>query len=230
MKFRLSSEYGEMAEIRNGIPHHGIDLAMPSGTELRSVMDGVVENVVDFGTKNLGKGVFIRNEDGTLSIYGHMSDIKVKIGEHLHSGDSIGLSGNTGNSTGAHLHYGMKDVTGNWVDPTPVAENVSNMSGSGFHFSDIGHFLLDKYNKFSDKVIGAEMNAVGIPTKETFQETLQLWLTNIGHTITDLMPEIGTGITIAAGIAIMFTGNFPKYFTRWGFAMMGVISWLILGK
>jgi hypothetical protein len=83
---------------------------------------------------------------------------------------------------------------------------------------------------FRDKVIGAEMNAVGLPTKETFQETLQVWLTSLGHTLTDLMPEIGTAITIAAGIAIMFTGNFPKYFTRWGFAMMGVISWIILGK
>jgi murein DD-endopeptidase MepM/ murein hydrolase activator NlpD len=230
MKFRLSSEYGELSEIRNMVPHHGIDLAMAEGTQLRSVMGGVVEKVVDYGSDNLGKGVFIRNEDGTLSIYGHMSSIKVKVGEHLHSGDSLGLSGNTGHSTAAHLHYGMKDAAGHWVDPTPVAEQVSNMQGSGFHFSDVGHYLLDKYNAFSGKVIGAEMNAVGLPTKETFQETLQVWLTSLGHTLTDLMPEIGTGITIAAGIAIMFTGNFPKYFTRWGFAMLGVISWIILGK
>jgi hypothetical protein len=44
------------------------------------------------------------------------------------------------------------------------------------------------------------------------------------------MPEIGAFITIAAGLAIMFTGNAPKYLVRWGFGMMGVISWLILGK
>jgi murein DD-endopeptidase MepM/ murein hydrolase activator NlpD len=230
MKFQLSSEYGELSEVRNMVPHHGIDLAMPTGTELRSALDGVVEKVVDLGSNNLGKGVFIRNEDGTLSIYGHMSSIKVKVGEHLHAGESIGFSGNTGHSTAAHLHYGMKDAAGTWMDPTPMAEHVSNMSGEGFRWSDVGHSILDKYNSFADKVIGAEMHAAGIPTKETFQETLQLWLTNIGHTLTDLMPEIGTAITIAAGIAIMFTGNFPKYFTRWGFAMMGVISWLILGK
>ncbi|WP_286231327.1 M23 family metallopeptidase [Neobacillus mesonae] len=227
MKFRLSSEYGELSEVRNSIPHRGIDFAMPEGTELRSLMNGTVERVVDFGTNNLGKGVFIRNEDGTLSIYGHMSQIKVKLGEKLQAGESIGFSGNTGNSTGAHLHYAMKDSNGQWIDPTPVAENVSNMSGDGFNF---GEFILDKYNAFADKVIGAEAKFLGIPTKETFQETLQVWLINIGNTITDLMPEIGTGITIAAGIAIMFTGNFPKYITRWGFAMMGVISWLILAK
>jgi murein DD-endopeptidase MepM/ murein hydrolase activator NlpD len=230
MKFRLSSKYGELSEIRNNVPHHGIDLAMPQGTELRSLLNRTVEKVVDYGNQNVGKGVFIRNDDGTLSIYGHMSKIKVKIGEHLHSGESIGYSGNTGHSTGAHLHYGMKDASGQWIDPTPVAEHVSNMSGSDFHISDVGSVLLDKYNKFADKVIGAEFNAVGIPTKETFQETLNVWLTSIGHTLTDLMPEIGCGITIAAGIAIMFSGNFPKHFTRWGFGMLGVISWIILGK
>lgn len=223
MKFQLSSEYGELSEVRNNIPHHGIDLAMPEGTELRSVMNGVVEKVVDFGNQNLGKGVFIRNDDGTLSIYGHMSKIKVKLGEHLTTGESIGFSGNTGNSTGAHLHYGMKNINGEWIDPTPIAEKVSNMQGSDFHF---GQFLLDKYNSFADKVIGAEMNMAIIPA----QHTLQDWLVWLCHTLTDLMPEIGTGITIAAGIAIMFTGNFPKYFTRWGFGMLGVISWIVLAK
>jgi murein DD-endopeptidase MepM/ murein hydrolase activator NlpD len=223
MKFRLSSEYGELSPVRINIPHHGIDISMPEGTELRSVMDGVVENVVDYGTKNLGKGVFIRNEDGTLSIYGHMSNIKVKVGEHLHSGDYIGLSGNTGNSTAGHLHYGMKDIGGQWIDPTPLAEKVSNMQGSHVSF---GQSLLDKYNKFADKVIGAEMDLVVKPTQHWLQDTL----ISLGHTLTDLMPEIGTAITILAGIAIMFTGNFPKYFTRWGFSMMGVISWLIYAK
>lgn len=227
MKFRLSSEYGELSPVRDNIPHHGIDLAMPSGTELRSVMDGVVERVVDYGSDNLGRGVFVRNEDGTLSIYGHMSQIKVKVGEHLHASESIGFSGNTGHSTASHLHYGMKDINGHWINPTPYAEQVSNMSGNDVSW---GQFLLDKYNHFSDKVIGAEMNAVGLPTKETFQETLQVWLTSLGHTLTDLMPEIGTCITIAAGLAIMFTGNAPKYLTRWGMAMMGVISWLVLAK
>lgn len=223
MKFRLSSEYGEFSEVRNMVPHHGIDLAMVEKTQLRSVMDGVVEKVVDLGNNNLGKGVFIRNDDGTLSIYGHMSKITVKAGEHLKAGESIGLSGNTGNSTGPHLHYGMKDAAGQWIDPTPAAEKVSNMQGSDFHF---GQFLLDKYNHFADKVIGTEMDMIVKPA----QHTLQDWLIWLGHSLTDLMPEIGTGITIAAGIAIMFTGNFPKYFTRWGFAMLGVVSWIILGK
>ncbi|MDP4087128.1 MAG: M23 family metallopeptidase [Bacillota bacterium] len=224
MKFQLTGKYGELAEIRNNVPHHGIDLAMPQGTDLHSVMSGTVEQIVDYGTKNLGKGVFVRNDDGTLSIYGHLSQIKVKMHEHLYAGETIGLSGNTGNSTGPHLHYGMKDVAGHWVDPTPIAEKVSNMQGDWWHHP--GQFLLDKWNQLGDKVIGKENEIMFHPLLDMLRDGL-IWL---GHTLTDLMPEIGCAITIAAGIAIMFTGNFPKYVTRWGFGMMGVISWIILGK
>jgi murein DD-endopeptidase MepM/ murein hydrolase activator NlpD len=226
MKFRLSSEYDELSEVRNMVPHHGIDFVLPEGTELRSIMNGVVERVVDFGNKDLGKGIFQRNEDGTLSIYGHMSEIKVKLGEHLTVGESIGFSGNTGHSIATHLHYAMKDSSSQWVDSTPIVEKDSNMSGDEFQFSQMGNVLLDKYNEFADKVIGAEMDMVLKPA----QQTLHDGLITLGHTLTDLMPEIGTGITILAGIAIMFTGNFPKYITRWGFAMMGVISWILLAK
>lgn len=128
MKFKLTSPYGELSEVRDH-PHHGIDLAMPEGTELRSISDGVVERVVDFGGENLGKGVFIRHDDGTLGIYGHMNDISVKVGEHVNAGEYIGLSGNTGHSTGPHLHFGMKGEDGSWVDPTPIAKDLSNISG-----------------------------------------------------------------------------------------------------
>lgn len=230
MKFQLSSEYGELSEVRNNIPHHGLDFAMAPGTELHTVMNGTVEKIVDYGNQNLGKGVFIRNDDGTLSIYGHMSKFSenLHVGNHLNAGQTIGLSGNSGHVVGnGHLHYGMKDAAGQWMDPTSVAEQVSNMQGSDFHF---GQFLLDKYNHFADKVIGAELHSVGVPTRETFQETIQVWATAICNTLTDLMPEIGTAITILAGVAIMFTGNFPKYFTRWGFGMLGVISWIVLAK
>ncbi|WML44099.1 M23 family metallopeptidase [Neobacillus sp. PS3-40] len=223
MKFQLSGEYGELAEVRNNIPHHGLDFAMRQGTELHSVMNGTVEKVVNFGTHDLGKGVFVRNEDGTLSIYGHLSQIKVKLGEHLHAGESIGLSGNTGNSTGAHLHYGMRDASGHWIDPTPIADKVANMQGSGFHPVQ---FLTNQWNHLGDKVIGAEKDFIFHPLQDFLKDSL----ISLGHTLTDLMPEIGCAITFASAIAIMFTGNFPKFITRWGFGMMGVISWIILGK
>jgi hypothetical protein len=129
MKFRLSSEYGELSPVRDHV-HKGIDLAMPEGTELRSIADGVVERVLNQGSEGLGKGVFIRNEDGSLSIYGHMSDTSaVKVGEHVNAGELIGYSGNTGHSTGAHLHFALKGTDGQFVDPTPVAEQLDAITG-----------------------------------------------------------------------------------------------------
>lgn len=129
MKFRLSSEFGVMEEVRNGRVHHGIDLAMPEGTPLRAIDDGIIESIVNYGADNIGKGVIIRLDDGTRAVYGHMNDVSVKQGQSIDAGEIIGLSGNTGYSTGAHLHFGlMKD--GAYLDPTPIAEELANISGN----------------------------------------------------------------------------------------------------
>ncbi|PLR89520.1 M23 family metallopeptidase [Bacillus sp. T33-2] len=128
MKFRLTGEFGELALVRDMLPHSGIDLAMPEGTILRSIADGVVDKVFD-GSGAIGKGLSVQMPDGSHAIYGHMSDINVHVGQHIHVGDIIGASGNTGNSTGPHLHFGMKDADGSFVDPTPLAEQLANISG-----------------------------------------------------------------------------------------------------
>lgn len=222
MKFRLSGEYGELSEIRNNIPHHGLDFSMPINTVIRSIKDGYVERILH--NDKIGNGLVIKDQDGYSYIYGHLNKIEVEgPGQHVFAGQEIALSGSTGNSSGPHLHFGELDPQGHWVDPTPIAEQVSNMQGGEFHF---GQFLLDKYNAFADKIIGSEVTQVLKPA----QHSLQDMLISLGHALTDLMPEIGVAITIAAGISIMFTGNIPKYITRWGFGMMGVISWLIFAK
>lgn len=131
MKFRLTGKFGELSPVRGFQPHSGIDLAMPEGTTLRAIKDGVIDRVFD-GTGAIGKGVSIRLPDGTRAIYGHMNDVKAHVGEHVHAGEIIGLSGNTGNSTGAHLHFGLKDASGHVIDPTPLADNVASMSGNDY--------------------------------------------------------------------------------------------------
>lgn len=130
MKFRLSSEFGVMEEVRNGRIHNGIDLAMPEGTTLRAIGDGVVDRVFD-GDSNIGEGLSIRLEDGTRAIYGHMSDVDVNIGDKVNVGDVLGESGSTGLSTGPHLHFSLRDgKTGEWIDPTPIADELASMSGN----------------------------------------------------------------------------------------------------
>ena len=128
MKFRLSSEFGALEHVRGGRPHTGIDLAMPEGTDLRAIGEAIVERVVDYGGANIGKGVILRLADGKRAIYGHMQDVAVKPGDFVREGDFIGHSGNTGNSTGPHLHFGLKDGD-QFIDPTPLSDKLAQLSG-----------------------------------------------------------------------------------------------------
>jgi murein DD-endopeptidase MepM/ murein hydrolase activator NlpD len=101
MIVRITSKFGSVDAVHK-TPHTGVDLAMQEGTPLRALGEGVVDRIYD-GTANIGKGLSIKFDDGTRLIYGHMSDVKARIGEHVHAGEIIGLSGNTGHSTGPHL-------------------------------------------------------------------------------------------------------------------------------
>lgn len=114
--YEVTSDFGEVSNI-HPMPHTGLDLSMPIGTELRSPVDGVVKEIVDLGDKNIGKGIFIETEDGSTVIMGHLSDYKVELGQKVSEGQIVGLSGNTGNSTGAHLHLGLKDEDGSFINP-----------------------------------------------------------------------------------------------------------------
>jgi murein DD-endopeptidase MepM/ murein hydrolase activator NlpD len=128
LKFRLTSKFGELSPVRDFEPHHGIDFAMPEGTTLRSIGKGVVDRVYD-GTDAIGRGVSVKLDDGTRAIYGHMSGVNVRPGQSVTEGQTLGLSGDTGLSTGPHLHFGMKAPDGSWVDPSPIAEQVASISG-----------------------------------------------------------------------------------------------------
>jgi hypothetical protein len=148
MKFRLTGKFGELSPVRNMQPHSGIDLAMPEGTTLRSVADGVVDRVFD-GTGLIGKGLSVKFPDGTRAIYGHMNEVKARVGDHVNAGDIVGLSGNTGNSTGPHLHFGLKDADGSVLDPTPIAEKLASISGD--HLGPLGKVIAIGTESIRDK-------------------------------------------------------------------------------
>jgi hypothetical protein len=139
MKFRLSGPFGELSPVRNWQPHSGIDLAIPENSTLRAIGGGIVDKVFD-GTGAIGKGLSIKFPDGHRAIYGHMNAVKARVGDHVDAGQVIGLSGNTGNSTAAHLHFGLKDASGHVLDPTPFAEKLASISGGGIipHLVGIG--------------------------------------------------------------------------------------------
>lgn len=126
MKFRISSPYGVLEEIRNGRTHTGVDLAMPSGTELHSIADGTIERIIH--DDRIGNGLLVRADNGDVHIYGHLNKISVHTGEHVNRGELLGLSGNTGHSTGPHLHFGLMH-DGHFADPTPLVKAVQHYAG-----------------------------------------------------------------------------------------------------
>jgi murein DD-endopeptidase MepM/ murein hydrolase activator NlpD len=191
MKFQLTSAFGVMERVRDGKAHTGIDLAMPVGTELRSIADGVVERVTDY-VGNIGNGVIIRLEDGTRLIYGHMSDIDVKVGQKIDAGELIGLSGNSGHSTGPHLHFGMmKD--GEYVDPTPIAEHLANMSGDVTH---VGGWSLFQANGVLTDLI---RNNITQPAKEKMKEEMTEAVITFFEVLRDVVIELTYSITLVGG-------------------------------
>ena len=88
---------------RWGRPHTGIDIALKTGDPVYAAFDGVVRVAKYNG--GYGNMVLIRHYNNLETLYGHMSAIKVKVGQKVKAGDIIGLGGSTGNSTGPHLHF-----------------------------------------------------------------------------------------------------------------------------
>jgi len=108
--YRLTSPFGP----RWGRMHNGVDYAGPHGMAIYSTADGVVTKA---GTATgYGRVVYIEHEFGLETRYGHLSSIDVKVGDRVSRGDRIGGMGNTGRSTGTHLHYEVR-VNGDPVNP-----------------------------------------------------------------------------------------------------------------
>ncbi|MCK1985190.1 MULTISPECIES: M23 family metallopeptidase [Peribacillus] len=127
MIVRITSKFGAVDAVHK-TPHTGNDYAIPEGTTLRAVGDGIVDKVFD-GSDKIGRGLSVQFDDGSRVIYGHMKEVSVKVGEHITNGEVVGLSGNTGHSTAPHLHIGAKDAAGGWLDPTPIGERVVKSAG-----------------------------------------------------------------------------------------------------
>lgn len=95
----VSSQFGK----RWGKNHEGIDIAVPVGTPVKSAECGTVSFAGDAGT--YGKLVRIDHGNGVVTAYAHLSEINVSVGQAVNADTQIALSGNTGRSTGPHLHF-----------------------------------------------------------------------------------------------------------------------------
>lgn len=111
-KYFVTRGVGSGAEY--GATHPGLDVAVASGTEVRAAGGGSVVEVSE--TAEYGRMVRLAHPDGYETLYGHLSEVRVRQGERVAPGATLGLSGNTGRSTAPHLHFELRK-NGTAVDP-----------------------------------------------------------------------------------------------------------------
>lgn len=123
----VTARFGEQRSINGGEPeghHAGTDLGVPEGTPVHAANSGVVVMARQMALR--GNFIVIDHGGGLLSGYGHLSQFSVAEGQHVEAGQVIGLVGNTGLSTGAHLHWEMS-VDGVLVDAWRFVDGTNGL-------------------------------------------------------------------------------------------------------
>jgi murein DD-endopeptidase MepM/ murein hydrolase activator NlpD len=117
--------------------HYGMDFTAPFGTDIYATGNGTVVGKLE-SQRGLGKHIIIDHGFGYTSIYAHLSDFNVRVGQKVQRGDIIGFVGSTGTSVANHLHYEIK-LNGVNVDPV------------NFYFEDLTPEMYDKIVEIASK-------------------------------------------------------------------------------
>lgn len=110
---RITDKFGYRP--RRGRAHLGIDIKVRTGDTVRAAFDGKVR-ISRYERRGYGHYLVIRHPNGLETVYGHLSKKLVGENDIVHAGDPIGLGGNTGRSTGSHLHFETR-VLGQAINP-----------------------------------------------------------------------------------------------------------------
>ncbi len=117
----ITSSFGERKNPVLGVWefHNGIDIAVEEGTDAVAVCDGRVVEIRK--SETLGNVIVYETINGYRITYAHLKEILKQTGDLLRQGETVALTGNTGLSTGPHLHYGM-EYDGQYIDPHGFVE------------------------------------------------------------------------------------------------------------
>ena len=117
----VTSQFGYRADPFTGVHsmHNGYDIGAAAGTKVIAAMGGTVVKAVT-GNQDYGNYVVIQN-GRVQNLYGHLSDLSVSTGQTVSQGQTVGLCGSTGRSTGPHLHFEIL-VDGKRIDPAPFLQ------------------------------------------------------------------------------------------------------------
>ena len=146
----VTSHYGYRRSFRR--QHYGTDIKVFVGDTIRAAFSGKVR-VVAFERYGYGNYVVIRHPNGLETVYGHMSRHLCKPNQIVKAGDVIGLGGNTGRSTGSHLHFETRFL-GQFIDPERLFDfEAQDVKGDFYLFRSSGRGTMLATN---DNVVGGE--------------------------------------------------------------------------
>jgi len=141
---RITSEFGE----RGARYHYGIDVKLYKGQPVQVAFEGVVR-IAQYSS-TYGNVVVVRHNNGLETLYAHLSARKVRPGDHVEAGHVIGLGGNTGRSTGSHLHFECR-YKGEPINPSDLINwetgelLVDQLALSAEHFEYLKEARSKKY-------------------------------------------------------------------------------------
>ena len=159
----------------SGNQHRGLDFGIPIGTKVGAATAGTIVtaytgdnyNTYKEGRRVFGQYVLIKGNNGLYYRYGHLSKVGVKAGQLVNAGDTIGLSGNTGYSTGPHLHFQVQRSTANNSDISPYNYITSAL------FQAKGDINMTNDTQGSNNSIASGQSTIPIRTTKFIPKALQ---------------------------------------------------------
>lgn len=202
--------------------HTGVDYAVPIGTTVRAALGGIVSSVRHILT-SYGNHIRIQHGSGLETIYGHLSKTLVAVGQKVNAGSVIGKSGNTGNSTGPHLHFEARR-NGKFFNPDNLLNGAESQGGV---FGAIGGFIEGAWKKVNNVTDWAKDKAqAAFDFVKSPNEILKKFMTNAvtglankipgSGMLTDIAKKMpgyiidkvaGAGKSLASKIKAVFTGD-----------------------
>lgn len=163
----------------SGGKHTGMDIAMPVGSPVDAAMDGVVSSI-NAGPE-YGTSIVLDHANGYQTVYGHLSERLVNLGDKVSKGQRIARSGDSGNSTGPHLHYEVRFGENNPVDPASLDTGFSGSSINPIIAEKMGNKLMS-YGGSGSSSTGTYAGILGTGSERKWAASL---LSRLGAPATD---------------------------------------------
>lgn len=183
---KITSNYGYRA--RFGRMHKGVDIGLKMNDTIRAAFDGKVR-LTNYEARGYGNYVIIRHPNGLETVYGHLNKHLVKPDQVVKAGDPIGLGGNTGRSTGPHLHFETRYM-GYAINPAAIFDFANHTT-----HTDTYTFSKNTYTQPRNFAPSRELAKADATNPYTAGESKSVYTVKKGDTLSSIAKAYGLSTT-----------------------------------